>query len=59
VRAVGTAFRSVVSFPLDLLPRPPSNEPEPPDIDGRRPAEPDTTTIKIDVERKDGRGGDR
>ena len=56
---VSAAFHKVVSFLASLLPSEPSDEPEPPDIDGRRPSEIDTTRIEIDIERKDGKGGYR
>ena len=57
--AVSTAFRKVVSFLADLLPSAPSDETAPPDIDGRRPSEADTTQIEVDIEAKDGKGGYR
>jgi hypothetical protein len=57
--AVSAAIRKVVSFLADLAPGPPSDEPAPPDIDGKRPSEADLTAIKVDLERKDGKGGYR
>ena len=59
LHAASVAFRKAVSFFADLLPSPPSDESGPPDIDGRRPDEADTTAMKIDLERKDGKGGYR
>lgn len=57
--AVSAAIRKVVSFLADLLPSAPTDESPPPDIDGKRPSEADTTAISIDLERKDGKGGYR
>jgi hypothetical protein len=42
-----------------LLPAPPPVDGPPPDIDGRRPMEADLTQIKVDLERKEGKGGAR
>ncbi len=56
---VSTAIRRFLSFLTDLAPGPPSDEPAPPDIDGKRPSEADLTAIKVDLERKDGKGGYR
>jgi hypothetical protein len=56
---VSAAIRKVVLFFVDLAPSPPADESTPPDIDGRRPSEGDTTAMKVDLERKDGRGGYR
>jgi hypothetical protein len=58
-QTVSAAIRTVVAFLGDLLPSEPSDESPPPDIDGKRPSEADAARLKVDIERKDGKGGYR
>jgi hypothetical protein len=59
VQGVTTAARRAAARIVDALPGPPSTESSPPDIDGRRQGEADLTQIKVDTERKAGRGSVR
>ncbi len=56
---VVTTGRIIVSALAGLIPGPPSIDAPPPDIDGRRPSEPDLTAIQLDALRKEGKGGFR
>jgi hypothetical protein len=58
-RWLSGAVRKVASVVSSLLPGPPSAESPPPDIDGRRPSDTDTTKIDVDIQRKEGKGGFR
>jgi hypothetical protein len=59
VRAIASTARRFASKVLGLLPGPPPEEAPPPDIDGHRPSEADTTQAKVNLQRKDGKGGYR
>jgi hypothetical protein len=56
---VAAGIRRLASMAVGLLPAPPTGEAAPPDVDGRRPTEADTTALRIDAERKAGRGSYR
>ena len=56
---VGRVIRGLAAIVSSVLPGPPSEEPSPPDVDGRRPDEADETKIKVASQQKDGRGGFR
>lgn len=53
------AARKIAALLGSLLPSPPPDDGPPPDIDGRRPTDADLTRIKVDLERKEGKGGYR
>jgi hypothetical protein len=59
VRLVSSGVQRIASLVLGLLPGPPSDDALPPDVDGRRPTDADLTRIRVDIERKNGKGGYR
>jgi len=59
VRSASRGIQRVASMILRLFPGPPSDDAPPPDIDGRRPTDADLARIKVDMERKNGKGGYR
>jgi hypothetical protein len=51
--------RAVVGALAGALPGPPPQDGPPPDIDGRRPTDADTTAIDVRIQEKEGKGGFR